>query len=112
MRNNKQPGPFPSARQYDQEHPAVRSPYFLPTVHCLCSLRAVEYAEKHPRIQELESLDERAGGLIVVYGVHLSDENIRVLFHVSQIVLVRPSLKVSVVSPLFISFRFLFRDSA
>lgn len=52
----------------------------------------MEYAKEDPGINKLKGLDEGAGGLIVVNGIHLCDKNMRILFHIGYIIFVSPAL--------------------
>lgn len=65
--------------------------------HAQCGFGTVEHSKEDTGIYELECLEERTSGFIVVHSIHLCDEHIRVLNHISLIVLIGPPQKVSVV---------------
>ena len=66
--------------------------------------------EQNAGTYELEGLKEGAVRLIIVDGIHLGDECIRIIFYVPSVVLVGASLKELAVGAFLISDDLLFRE--
>lgn len=60
--------------------------------------------KKDPAAQELESLDERSVHLIVIDGVHLAHEDLRVFLHISLVVSVGASPEICAVFTLLVLY--------